>query len=135
MRQNNNAVVLADPRGTPFDRAFWLLRITLFAALATLLAAGQTLARSAPESFADLAEKLLPTVVNISTTTIIEGGPGQDLEELFKDFLERRGDEHRQQRRPAFHRKRQGAGRKTHPSAEERSFDDTVTIVATGYGD
>ncbi len=101
MRQNSNALVLADPRGTPFDRAFWLLRITLFAALATLLAAGQTFARSAPDSFADLAEKLLPTVVNISTTTIVEGGPGQDLEELFKDFLERRGDEPRQQRRRA----------------------------------
>ena len=29
-------------------------------------------AKSTPESFADLAEKLSPSVVNISTTTIIE---------------------------------------------------------------
>ena len=29
-------------------------------------------AKSAPESFADLAEKLSPSVVNISTTTIVE---------------------------------------------------------------
>ena len=29
-------------------------------------------AKSAPDSFADLAEKLSPSVVNISTTTVIE---------------------------------------------------------------
>ena len=29
-------------------------------------------AKSAPESFADLAEKLSPSVVNISTTTVVE---------------------------------------------------------------
>ena len=31
----------------------------------------QALAKSAPKSFADLAERLSPSVVNISTTTII----------------------------------------------------------------
>jgi serine protease Do len=58
-------------------------------------------ARSTPESFADLAEKLLPSVVNISTTQTIEGGsgpsiqdmpqfpPGTPFEEFFKDFFER----------------------------------------------
>ena len=56
-------------------------------------------ARGAPESFADLAEQLLPTVVNISTTQTIEDGPSQDLEELFRDFLERRGEEPPQRRR------------------------------------
>jgi serine protease Do len=56
-------------------------------------------ARGAPESFADLADQLLPTVVNISTTQTIEEGPGQDLEELFRDFLERRGEEPPQRRR------------------------------------
>ena len=29
-------------------------------------------AKSAPESFADLAEKLSPSVVNISTTTVVK---------------------------------------------------------------
>jgi serine protease Do len=56
-------------------------------------------ARGAPESFADLADQLLPTVVNISTTQTIEDGPSQDLEELFRDFLERRGEEPPQRRR------------------------------------
>ena len=55
-----------------------------------------------PESFADLAAKLLPSVVNISTTQIIEQGgnprhnfpqfpPGSPCEEFFKDFMERNG--------------------------------------------
>ena len=48
-------------------------------------------ARSAPDSFADLAEKLLPAVVNIATTTKItdanRGDP--DLEELFKQFFDK----------------------------------------------
>src|SRR5215468_8602618 len=48
-------------------------------------------ARSAPESFADLAEKLLPAVVNIATTTkITDAGRGDpDLEELFRQFFDR----------------------------------------------
>lgn len=58
-------------------------------------------AKSAPGSFADLAEKLLPAVVNISTTQVIEsregqGGqqmpqfpPGSPFEDFFKDFLDK----------------------------------------------
>jgi serine protease Do len=68
----------------------------LFAAFAPASGAH---ARGAPESFADLADQLLPTVVNISTTQTIEDGPSQDLEELFRDFLERRGEEPPQRRR------------------------------------
>jgi len=69
-------------------------------------------ARGAPESFADLAEKLLPAVVNISASqTVISNGepesesedggpaPGQDFEEFFKDFFERRGRPPEQRRR------------------------------------
>ncbi len=53
------------------------------------------LAKSAPESFADLAEKLMPSVVNISTTQTIKTTsnqlpfqfpPGSPFEEMFKDF-------------------------------------------------
>ena len=33
--------------------------------------ASQVLAKDAPASFADLAEKLMPSVVNISTTTTV----------------------------------------------------------------
>jgi len=52
-------------------------------------------AKSVPESFADLAEKLMPSVVNISTTqTIItntnpfpfEFPPGSPFEDMFKEF-------------------------------------------------
>jgi serine protease Do len=55
-------------------------------------------ARSAPDSFADLAEKTLPAVVNISTTQTIKGGagpgrpqfpPGSPFEEFFKDFFDK----------------------------------------------
>ena len=51
--------------------------------------------QSAPASFADLAEKLMPSVVNISTTQTIKTSanplpfqfpPGSPFEEMFKDF-------------------------------------------------
>jgi serine protease Do len=67
-------------------------------ALAMMIASTSASARSAPDSFADLAEKLLPAVVNISTTQVIKGRdspqipqlpPGSPFEEFFKDFLER----------------------------------------------
>jgi serine protease Do len=48
------------------------------------------LARGAPDSFADLAEKSLPAVVNVSTTQVISGdSQSQDLDELFRQFLDR----------------------------------------------
>jgi serine protease Do len=48
-------------------------------------------ARSAPESFADLADKSLPAVVNVATTqTITADSQMQDLDEMFKDFLDKR---------------------------------------------
>ena len=51
--------------------------------------------RAVPNSFADLAEKLMPSVVNISTTQTVktttnqfpfEFPPGSPFEEMFKDF-------------------------------------------------
>ncbi|MEE9251153.1 MAG: trypsin-like peptidase domain-containing protein, partial [Alphaproteobacteria bacterium] len=56
-------------------------------------------ARAAPESFADLAERLLPTVVNIATTQTVETSRGEEFEEFFKEFFERRGGEPPPQRR------------------------------------
>ena len=53
------------------------------------------LSKDAPESFADLAEKLMPSVANISTTqTVVTSAnpfpfqfpPGSPFEDLFKDF-------------------------------------------------
>lgn len=59
-------------------------------------------AQSTPEHFADLSEKLLPTVVNISTTQAApelgpEGEmphfpPGSPFEDFFKEFFERHQD-------------------------------------------
>jgi serine protease Do len=67
------------------------------------LAWGPAAARPAPDSFADLAEKLLPSVVNISTTQTLKSDrgrehsgpeipqfpPGSPFEEFFRDFFER----------------------------------------------
>lgn len=47
-------------------------------------------ARSAPDSFADLVEKLQPAVVNISSTQVIEDGGVEEFQDLFREFLERR---------------------------------------------
>ena len=53
------------------------------------------ISKSIPSSFADLAEKLMPSVVNISTTQIIKASanpfpfqfpPGSPFEEMFKDY-------------------------------------------------
>ncbi len=43
------------------------------AALAFALASASALALETPDSFADLAERLLPSVVNISTTQVVQG--------------------------------------------------------------
>ncbi|WP_240002561.1 DegQ family serine endoprotease [Oleisolibacter albus] len=77
----------------------WLLILTL---LAALLSGGLVHARSAPESFAPLAERILPAVVNISTTQTIQANrqgrspvpmpefpPGSPFEEFFRDFFDR----------------------------------------------
>ena len=51
--------------------------------------------QSVPESFADLAERLMPSVVNISTTTTIttrsnpfpfQFPPGSPFEDMFREF-------------------------------------------------
>jgi serine protease Do len=72
-----------------------VLSVPMMAALLLLAGIASTpagWARSAPDSFADLAEKLLPAVVNIATTTKItdanRGDP--DLEELFRQFFDRK---------------------------------------------
>ncbi len=72
----------------------WLSAAVLFAAANATGAFG----RDAPESFADLAEQLLPSVVNISTTQVISGGPQQQIpqappgspfEDFFREFFDR----------------------------------------------
>src|SRR3954466_308881 len=68
-----------------------LLTVVLLSLVPTAI-----LARPAPDSFADLADKLLPTVVNINTSQTLKAPPqnaipqlppGSPLEDLFKNFL------------------------------------------------
>ena len=84
------------------------------AAVLLVLPAGlpSAMARPTPDGFADLAEKLVPSVVNISTTQTVKPDkqgeqsgrpqfpPGSPFEEFFKDFFDKnqRGD--RQQGKP-----------------------------------
>jgi len=80
----------------------WLKRAVFVVLIGALvLPGGFARARTGPDSFADLAAKLLPAVVNISTTQTIKADksarlpdmpqfpPGSPLDELFKDFLDR----------------------------------------------
>jgi serine protease Do len=75
------------------------------AASIVLLLSSLAQARTAPESFAELAQQLLPAVVNISTTMAAEGQPGIELpvppgspfEEFFKEFMERGQPQRRRQ--------------------------------------
>jgi serine protease Do len=77
-------------------------------ALSLLFTVAPAQAKSPPESFADLADALLPAVVNISTTQTLEGHPGIEIpgfppgspfEEFFKEFFERNQPRDQQQRR------------------------------------
>ena len=62
----------------------------------TISFASQVFAKDVPASFADLAERLMPSVVNISTTTTVitntnpfpgfQFPPGSPFEDMFKEF-------------------------------------------------
>jgi serine protease Do len=83
------ARALAIPMPADSRAGRWLWVLPVLAAL-LLWAAAQAQARSAPDSFADLADRLLPAVVNISSTqTVEEGVPDEELDEFFKDFFDR----------------------------------------------
>ena len=68
----------------------------LFILLFAISFTSQLLAKDAPVSFADLAERLMPSVVNISTTTTVTTNtnpfpgfqfpPGSPFEDMFKEF-------------------------------------------------
>ena len=74
-----------------------------------LLLPVSSLSRGAPDSFANLASKLSPTVVNISTTQVLKGDKkgqpefmvprGSPFEEFFKEYLERNRPKNRGRRR------------------------------------
>nr|WP_226898254.1 Do family serine endopeptidase [Mangrovicoccus algicola] len=89
-------------------RFVWALALGLSLAIGAPQA-GQ--ARSAPDSFADLAEHVSDAVVNITTTTVIAAQPsgpgnlfpeGSPFEEFFREFNNPRQDEQRQRRGQAL---------------------------------
>ncbi|MGH6931559.1 MAG: DegQ family serine endoprotease [Dongiaceae bacterium] len=70
--------------------------------MASIFAAGAAHSRSAPDSFADLAEQLLPSVVNVATSQKVKEPSmtgDEQLDEFFKDFFDRqrRNEEPRRQ--------------------------------------
>ncbi len=75
------------------------LVLAALVAIALLLQSVAASAREAPASFSDLAERLLPAVVNISTTQTIKNPeripempqfpPGSPFEDFFKEFFDR----------------------------------------------
>ncbi|WP_206378359.1 DegQ family serine endoprotease [Sneathiella limimaris] len=106
-----------DHRTTPVGRSdqqvkaasrsgqYVVMGLVVLAAL--ILSSLNAMAKAAPESFADLAEKLSPAVVNISTTQTVRndrGGvfpqlpPGHPFEDFFKDFG-RKGKEGQRERK------------------------------------
>jgi len=102
------ADILTQPdRQTGPMRAFTALVLGLALVLAQAISANAKI----PESFADLAEKVSPAVVNITTSTTVAGvdqGPrpivpeGSPLEDFFKDFLDRQQDGQRPRRSSAL---------------------------------
>ncbi len=78
-------------------RRTWIAGLSFALVLLAWSIAAQ--ARGAPDSFADLAERLLPTVVNIATTQTVDTNRGEEFEEFFKEFFDRRGGEPPPQRK------------------------------------
>ena len=71
------------------------IKLTILILILTFNFSYYSNAQSVPESFADLAEKLMPSVVNISTTqTVVSNSnslpftfpPGSPFEDMFKEF-------------------------------------------------
>ena len=70
-------------------RRAWIAGLSFALVLVAWSFAAQ--AGTAPNSFADLAERLLPTVVNIATTQTVEIEPGRGIRGVLQEFFERRG--------------------------------------------
>ena len=76
------------------------------AAVLALVIPALAFANAGPQDFADLADRLVPSVVNIASSQEAQAGgapqmpPGSPFEEFFRDYFERRGEERPEQRRP-----------------------------------
>ena len=89
------AVALVPNRNQTLQ-AIWIFILGAALVLAQAMAAA---AQSRPDTFADLAEKISPSVVNITTSTTVatsaQPGPvvpeGSPFEDFFNDFMDRNG--------------------------------------------
>lgn len=99
--------ILTANRALGTDRALAYAAGALVTLAFVLTQAVGAAARGAPDSFADLAERLSPAVVNITTSTVVAGRDaparpraprGSPLEELFPDFFGPQGDGNNRQR-------------------------------------
>ena len=89
------SLALTRDHATPL-RLFWLATLSMILIVSQSLMAQ---ARGAPESFADLAERISPSVVNITTSTTVAGrtGPqgvvpeGSPFDDFFREFQDRGG--------------------------------------------
>lgn len=92
-------------RPTAQARGLWVAVVALI-----VMVAQTTIAQARPESFADLAEKISPAVVNITTSTVVAGrtGPqgivpeGSPFEDFFREFQDRQGEGDRPRRTSAL---------------------------------
>ncbi|MEM5542186.1 DegQ family serine endoprotease [Sulfitobacter sp. AS92] len=79
----------------------WMRAMAMGVMALTLLILQASMALAKPESLAPLAEKISPSVVNITTSTTVEGrtGPqgivpeGSPFEDFFREFQDRNNDE------------------------------------------
>ena len=100
LQSYEGATAVARTTPTTHLRALWVLILGLAILIAQTLSAH---ARGAPESFADLAEQISPSVVNITTSTTVatSTGPnpvvpeGSPFEDFFNDFMDRNEDGNR----------------------------------------
>ncbi len=91
-------------QSTGMMRAFYLTLLT------TVLIVAQAMVAQARESFADLADKVSPAVVNITTSTVVAQGAGPSpivpegspFEDFFREFRDRSGQGDRPRRTSAL---------------------------------
>ena len=99
----SQAATIQREQSTPL-RMFWLTSLSM------ILIVAQSLMGQAQESFANLAEKVSPAVVNITTSTTVAGrtGPqgivpeGSPFEDFFREFQDRNGEGNRARRSSAL---------------------------------
>ncbi len=99
----SQAKVIKRDQSTPL-RMFWITSLSM------ILIVAQSLMAQSQESFADLAQKISPSVVNITTSTTVAGrtGPqgivpeGSPFEDFFREFQDRNGQGDRPRRSSAL---------------------------------